>query len=53
MREVLDEIRKAFESEFNAARRQQMSDYMCGQFDYYGLVTPIRRELSKPFERII
>ncbi len=49
MRIVLEEIRSAFESAKNEERRQQMSDYMRGQFDYYGLVSPIRRELSKPF----
>jgi len=49
MRVVLEEIKSAFESERNEERRQQMSDYMRGQFDYYGVMTPIRRELSKPF----
>ena len=49
MRIVLEEIRSAFELARNEERRQQMSGYMRGQFDYYGLVSPIRRELSKPF----
>ncbi|MFT4602163.1 MAG: 3-methyladenine DNA glycosylase AlkD [Arenicella sp.] len=49
MRTVLAEIQSSFQGSSNEDKRKQMSDYMRGQFDYYGLVSPIRRELSKPF----
>lgn len=49
MQTVLEDIIGTFKSHEDLDKRQQMSDYMRGQFDYYGLTSPIRRELSKPY----
>lgn len=46
---VLLEITSIFSANANPDKQKQMSDYMRGQFDYFGLTSPIRKELSAPF----
>lgn len=46
---VLEDILSTFKSHQDLDKRKQMSDYMRGQFDYFGLTSPIRKELCKPY----
>ena len=46
---VLQEIKAIFSSHADQDRRKQMSEYMRGQFDYFGLTSPIRKDLAAPF----
>lgn len=49
MKTVLKDILDTFETNQDLDKRKQMSDYMRGQFDYFGLTSPIRKELCKPY----
>ena len=49
MKVVLNDIIQTFKSHEDLDKRKQMSDYMRGQFDYFGLTSPIRKELCKPY----
>jgi 3-methyladenine DNA glycosylase AlkD len=42
-------LRKAFEAHSNSGAAVFMSSYLKGQFPFYGLTSPLRRELQKKF----
>ena len=43
------EIKKIFEGEADKENAEAMSKYMRNKFEFYGLPTPKRKELSKDF----
>lgn len=45
------ELEAAFAAHADPERACQMSAYMRGQFAFYGLPSPLRRQLCKPFRR--
>ena len=49
MKVVLDQILHEFQTNGDADISKGMKDYMRGQFDYYGIKSPLRREISRPF----
>ncbi len=49
IKNFIKELRKEFERIANPIIAQQQKDYVRGQFDYYGIKTPERREVLKPF----
>ena len=46
---IPEEIQACFEANRNESNRAYMYEYMRFQFDYYGIKTPLRKKLSKPF----
>jgi 3-methyladenine DNA glycosylase AlkD len=49
MKAVLDQILEVYQTNGDAEISRGMKDYMRGQFDYFGIKSPLRREISKPF----
>ena len=49
MKTFIETLQLEFEKNVNTAIALQQKAYMRGQFEYYGLKTPERRELQKPF----
>ncbi|MCL1945473.1 MAG: DNA alkylation repair protein [Firmicutes bacterium] len=45
----IDKIKSTMQQNANAQKAKKMSDYMRGQFEYFGIPTPTRRDLCKPF----
>ncbi len=48
---ITQDIIETFKREENKERAVQMKDYMRGQFEYFGLISPLRKELSKVYLR--
>jgi len=46
---LLEDIKMAYQQHGNLADREYMYVYMRQKFDYYGIKTPLRRSISKPF----
>ncbi len=44
----VDDIEEVFEARANPKRAAQQKAYLRGQFEFFGLTSPIRRELQKP-----
>ncbi len=49
MHALLNQIRSTFSSHANSTHSQGMAHYMRGRFAFFGIKTPERRILSKPF----
>ena len=47
--EKYQELTRLFDTQANPGKARQMAAYMRNQFSYYGLPTPERRKLYKPF----
>lgn len=47
--EYIENLTKAFELQRNDAIAQQQKAYMKDKFDFFGLKTPVRRDIQKPF----
>lgn len=47
--QIVNELASIFEAQENPAAAIKMKAYMKGQYDYYGLTAPIRKELLKPY----
>ena len=45
----MDKLIKILEENANEENSRQMKAYMRNQFDFYGIKTPLRRSLSKPY----
>lgn len=49
MSEFVDSLEQEFKRHTNESIRVQQKAYMKGQFEYFGIKSPLRNELSKPF----
>lgn len=49
MEDYIISLEQEFHSYADSERAEKQKAYMRGQFDYYGLTSPIRREIQKPF----
>lgn len=49
MRDFITTLESEFKKNANAQIAADQKAYMRGQFEYYGLKTPLRREVQKPF----
>lgn len=47
--EYIENLTRAFENQRKESIAQQQKAYLKGQFEFYGLKTPLRREIQKPF----
>lgn len=49
MKDFISTLQKEFEANANPKIASQQKAYLRGQFSFYGLKTPIRRVIQKPF----
>jgi 3-methyladenine DNA glycosylase AlkD len=49
MHTYIKPLEKLFKSKANPERAEKMSQYMRNQFDYWGIMSPIRKELERQF----
>ncbi|MFZ9027376.1 MAG: DNA alkylation repair protein [Crocinitomicaceae bacterium] len=49
--EYIENLTRAFDNQRNDSIAQQQKSYLKGQFEFFGLKTPLRREIQKPFFR--
>ncbi len=46
-KQIITELLKAYSKKANKTNAAKMKKYMRGQFEYFGLYTPLRREIDK------
>ena len=49
MEEYIKALTESFELNANTERAQKQSKYMKFHFEYYGIITPLRNQLTRPF----
>ncbi len=53
MLDLMQEIQSVFKESANPEKQVQMENYMKNKFSYFGIASPIRKEISKSWLNIL